>query len=75
MSRNPKRLGVGATIVISLVILALIAASGYVFWLCFDLVNQDTGITTPTDSSVALPSATTEAVPAETEAETTTTSN
>ena len=69
MSRNPKRLGAGATVVIVLVILALIAASGYVFWLCFDLVNQGTDITTPTDSSVALPSATTEVLPTETEAE------
>ena len=70
MSRNPRRVGTGATIVITLVILAMIAATGFVIWLCIDLANQETDHTQPADTSVALPTGTTEApetAPAETE--------
>ena len=55
MSRNPKRLGVGATVIVTLLILALIAATAYVFWLCVDLVNVKTDTQISTESSVALP--------------------
>ena len=39
MSREPKRLGALGTVIMVLVILGLIAASGYVTWLCYDMVN------------------------------------
>lgn len=66
MAREPKRLGTGATIVITLLILALIAATCFVVWLCIDLVNQDTGVTLATEPSVALPTSATEATEEET---------
>ena len=59
MARNPKRLGAGATAIVTLVILALIAATGYLVWLCIDLVNVDSAPTQP-DASVVLPSSTEE---------------
>ena len=57
MARNPKRLGAGATAIVTLVILALIAATGYLVWLCIDLVNVDSVPTQP-DASIVLPSST-----------------
>lgn len=70
MSRNPKRVGTGATIVITLVILAMIAATGFIIWMCIDLVNMETDHTQSTDISIALPQTgteATEALPEETE--------
>ena len=67
MARNPKRLGVGATIVIVLVILALIAAAGFVFWLCYDLVNLQPENPVLNGNSVELPTVSTEAIPTEEE--------
>ena len=70
MSRNPRRVGTGATIVITLLICAMIAATGFVFWLCYDLANQDSLQTLPADTSVARPTATEgaeETLPPETE--------
>ena len=61
MSRNPRRVGIGATIVITLLILALIAATGFIIWLCIDLANLESDQTTPVDTSVALPQTGTEA--------------
>ncbi len=67
MARNPKRLGAGATAIVTVIILALIAATGYVVWLCIDLVNMDPVQTAPS-STVALP---TDAVQEPTEVPTT----
>ena len=41
MSREPKRLGGLATFIMTLVILGIIAATGYVVWMCIDMVNQE----------------------------------
>nr|MBQ8244506.1 CapA family protein [Oscillospiraceae bacterium] len=70
MAHNPKRVGTGATILITLLILAMIAATGFLIWMCIDLANQDAGHTQPADTSIALPQAgteSTEAQPEETE--------
>ena len=67
MARNPKRLGVGATIVVTLVILALIAATGYVVWLCIDLVNLESDDLVLNQPVVDLPAVSTEAIPTEEE--------
>lgn len=66
MARNPKRLGIGATVVFTLIILAMIAATGFVVWRCIDLVNLDSDVSTPPDTSVVLPTSATEEVPEET---------
>ena len=55
MARNPKRLGAGATAVVVLLILAMIAASCYVVWLCVDLVNLSTDQSEQGGASVTLP--------------------
>ena len=67
MARNPKRLGIGGTIVITLVILALIAATGFVIWLCIDLVNLEPENPTLNSATVDLPTVSTEAAPTEEE--------
>ncbi len=41
MSREPKRMGAAGTFVIVLLILGLIAATGFVIWQCIDLVNKE----------------------------------
>ena len=41
MSREPKRLGGLATFIVTLVILGIIAATGFVIWMCIDMVNQE----------------------------------
>ena len=46
MSRNPKRRGSGVTVVLIILILVMIAATGGVIWLCIDMVN-----TTPVQRS------------------------
>lgn len=67
MSRNPKRLGVFGTVFITLVILALIAATGFVVYLCVDLVNKEPEQTVSTEDSITLPTeATTAPAPTET---------
>ena len=67
MSHNPKRVGGFTAVLITLLILALIAATGFVIWLCIDLVNMEPGQTVSTEQTVALPTgAATEAVPTET---------
>ena len=55
MSREPKRLGVLGTVITVLVILGILAATGFVVWLCIDLVNQAPDNTVSTEHSVALP--------------------
>ncbi len=39
MARNPKRLGVLGTVISTLLITLIIAATGFVVWLCIDMVN------------------------------------
>ncbi|MBQ3192482.1 MAG: CapA family protein [Oscillospiraceae bacterium] len=70
MSKNPKRLGGAGTAIAMLLILALIAATGYFVWLCVDMVNLESSQTAPTDAVIQLP---TEAAGSETEAPTETT--
>lgn len=66
MSREPRRIGGFATFLITLLILSLIAASGFVVWLCIDMVNQEPEQTLP-DSAVELPTEASEATQAPTE--------
>ncbi len=64
MSRNPRRVSGLTTFLVTLLILALIAASGCMIWLCIDLTNQEPVQTQP-QHTVALPQETT-AAPTET---------
>ncbi len=66
MSRNPKRLGGAATAVVTLLILALVAASGFMLYLCVDMVNSPVE-TVASEPSVALPAEVTQATTAPTE--------
>ena len=66
MARNPKRLGGLTTVLFTLLILAIIAATGFVIYLCIDLVNQDVA-TMPTGEAVMLPAESTAATEAPTE--------
>jgi len=66
MARNPKRLGTGATIIFTLIILAMIAATGFLVWRCIDLVNTKPELSTSPDTSVVLPTSATEEAPEET---------
>ena len=70
MSREPKRLGALGTVIAVLLILGLLAAAGFLAWLCYDMVNLVPENVQATDQSVALP---TEAVEATEEAPTETT--
>ena len=70
MSREPKRLGALGTVIAVLLILGLLAAAGFLAWLCYDMVNLVPENVQSTDQSVALP---TEAVEATEEAPTETT--
>lgn len=67
MSHEPRRIGGLTTFLITLLILALIAATGFVAWLCIDMVNQEPGSTVSTEQSVILPTESTEATEAPTE--------
>ncbi len=60
MARNPKRLGTGATLIVTLVILALIAATGFMVWMCIDLVNAEPA-QQPANTELVLPTAATQA--------------
>lgn len=55
MSREPKRLGVLGTIISVLLILGIIAATGFVVWQCIDMVNKVPDSLQSTEQSVALP--------------------
>ena len=70
MSREPKRLGALGTVIAVLLILGLLAAAGFLAWLCYDMVNLVPENVQSTDQSVALP---TEVVEATEEAPTETT--
>jgi len=71
MSREPKRVGGLATVLITLLILGIIAATGFVIWLCIDLVNQEPVQPAPTSPSIAVPVQTETTAPPETEPPTT----
>ena len=72
MAREPKRLGLGATIVMTLIILVMIAATGFVIWLCVDMVNKEPEIPATEDITLTIPTETTVVTePTETEAPTT----
>ena len=55
MARNPKRLGAFGTILTTVLILALIAATAFVIYLCVDLVNQKPDYSISTEDAVTLP--------------------
>ena len=61
MSREPKRLGTLGTVIVVLLFLGLIAAAGFLAWLCYDMVNLVPENIQSTDQSVALPIETAEA--------------
>ena len=67
MSRNPKRVSGLTTAIITLLILAMIAATVFVIWLCIDMVNTEPDQATTQETSVALPTAATSATTAPTE--------
>ena len=67
MSREPKRLGGIGTVVTVLLILGLIAATGFLVWLCIDMVNLTPENSQSTEQSVALPTDAAEATEAPTE--------
>ena len=55
MSREPKRLGALGTVIMVLVILGIIAATGFVVWLCIDMVNLKPEKAPSADQSVVMP--------------------
>ena len=58
MSREPKRLGAIGTVIMVLVILGIIAATGFVVWQCIDLANQVPDNSQSADQTVVLPAET-----------------
>ena len=76
MSREPKRLGALGTVITVLMILGILAATGFLVWLCIDMVNLAPEHVQSTEQSVALPTETqkpTEEMPTETTVPPTTT--
>lgn len=61
MSREPKRVGFLGTFVVTLLILAMIAATGFVIWQCVDMANKVPEQPLPENNSVVLPTEETEA--------------
>ncbi len=55
MARNPKRLGLGATVLVTILILALIAGSGVMIWLSIGLANQSAAPDVPQETVLQLP--------------------
>ena len=55
MSREPKRLGALGTVIMVLLILGLIAATGFLVWLCIDMVNLKPDNAPSMEATVALP--------------------
>lgn len=64
MAKNPRHSNTGIKVILILLILAMIAATGFVIWLCIDLVNQSPDASISTDIPITLP---TDAVPETTE--------
>ena len=68
MSHKPHRNHTGLKVVLILLILSMIAATGFVIWLCVNLVNSTPQISTEQTSAVVLPVETeTQPIPTETE--------
>ena len=55
MSREPTRLGGIGTLIVVLLILGLIAATGFLVWLCIDMVNLKPDNAPSMEATVALP--------------------
>lgn len=55
MSREPKRLGTLGTVIMLLIILGLIAATGFLVWLCIDMANLAPENLQSTDQAVVMP--------------------
>ena len=55
MSREPRRVGFLGTFISVLLILVMIAATGFVIWQCVDLANKDAVQSLPENPSVAMP--------------------
>ena len=55
MSREPRRVGFLGTFISVLLILVMIAATGFVIWQCVDLANKDSVQSLPENPSVAMP--------------------
>ena len=66
MSKNPRRLGILGTVISTLLILTLIAATAFVIYLCVDMVNQEPETNRPTEVIEMPTEAPTEAAPTET---------
>ncbi|MBP3684272.1 MAG: CapA family protein [Oscillospiraceae bacterium] len=66
MSKNPRRLGTAGTVIMTLLILALVAATGFVIYLCVDLVNAEPDVPQNTEAIEMPTEAPTEAAPTET---------
>lgn len=66
MSREPRRVGTLGTVISTLLILALIAATGFVVYLCVDMVNAEPETMQQTEVIEMPTEAPTEAVPTET---------
>ncbi len=66
MSREPRR-HTGAIALLVSLILVMIAATGFLIYLCLDMVNNQPAPTAPTQSIIALPTETTVPVTTETE--------
>lgn len=58
MSRNPKRGNTALVVLLTILILVMIAATGLVVWMCIDLANAQPEITASSAGSIALPSET-----------------
>nr|MBQ8245158.1 hypothetical protein [Oscillospiraceae bacterium] len=57
MSRTPRRIGTGATVAVTLIILAMLAATGWLIRLCIDLANTDVQISETDGDPILLPTA------------------
>jgi len=74
MSRNPKRSGTLTTVLLTILIVLMIAATAFVIWLCVDMVNADPSVSTPVTAppaTVTLPTAATAPEPEQTQPPTT----
>jgi len=63
MSNNPHRSHTGLIVFLTILILAMIAATAFVIWLCIDMVNQDPTLNIPEDTPIVLPAQTETDVP------------
>ena len=57
MSHKPQKNHTLAIVILILLIIAMIAATGFVIWLCIDMVNVESETTVPENTSIVLPTA------------------